>query len=39
MKIELKKFKEQIYKSKKKEIFRKALSFGKKAAELLTDEK
>ena len=31
--------KEQIYKSKKKEIFRKALSFGKKAAELLTDEK
>ena len=31
--------KEQIYKSKKKEIFRKVLSFGKKAAELLTNEK
>ena len=31
--------KEQIYKTKKKEIFRKVLSFGKKAAELFTNEK
>ena len=34
-----KEIKEQIDKSKKKEIFRKVLSFGKKVAELFTNEK
>jgi len=34
-----KEIKEQMHKSKKKEIFRKVLSFGKKVAELLTNEK
>jgi len=33
-----KEIKEQMYKSKKKEIFRKVLSFGKKVAELFTNE-
>jgi len=38
MKKKAKEIKEQMYKSKKKEIFRKVLSFGKKVAELFTNE-